>query len=330
MNNTCSDSTLSGILGIAKNIVNVIQIIGPILALIGIVILFIKLMSNPEDKKIPKQIRNSGIALIILFFIPMLVNVSMSLLGDSFNFSSCWNSNTKLNGSSTYVEIDGKNKKKINNNGSYEKGDKTSTKSNSSSNNTSTDGSNTDNSSDNGSSNNTYGTRFFIGDSRTVQMYCYSHDDWSSSTVNNLSSGISEANGDVWSSKGSIGLDWMKSTGIPNVESNFKSGSAIIILMGVNDLYNINNYISYLNSKTSTWKSKGASIYFISVNPTNGSYDHMNNDINSFNSKIKTIKGIKYLDTNSYLKSNGFNTTDGLHYDKATYNKIYQYIISHL
>ena len=49
---------------------------------------------------------------------------------------------------------------------------------------------------------------------------------------------------DTWSGKVSAGLDWMKSTGVPNVEGSIKNGSAVIILMGVNDLYRPDSYIS--------------------------------------------------------------------------------------
>ena len=101
--------------------------------------------------------------------------------------------------------------------------------------------------------------------------------------------------------------------------------------MGVNDLYRAESYISYINGKASSWASKGAHTYFVSVNPTEGSYNHLNSDIDSFNQKLKSgLSNVSYIDTNSYLKSNGFSTTDGLHYTSDTYNKIYSYIKSHL
>ena len=153
----------------------------------------------------------------------------------------------------------------------------------------------------------------FVGDSRTVGMQ---------SAV---------GSNDTWSGKVSAGLDWMKSSGVPNVEGKIGNGSAVIILMGVNDLYRSDGYISYINEKASTWASKVAYTYFVSVNPTEGSYNHLNSDIYSFNQKLKGgLSNVTYIDTNSYLKSNGFSTTDGLHYTSDTYNKIYNYIKSHL
>ena len=136
---------------------------------------------------------------------------------------------------------------------------------------------------------------------------------------------------DTWSGKVSAGLDWMKSTGVPNVEGNIQNGSAVIILIGVNDLYRPDSYISYIHQKASSWSSKGAHTYFVSVNPTEGSYSNLNSDITTFNQKLKSgLSNVTYIDTNTYLKQNGFSTTDGLHYTSDTYKKIYNYIKSHL
>jgi len=316
---TCNDPALGSILSSVKKLVDIIQIVGPILALIALMILISRLVMNPDDKKVPKQIKNWLTSLLFLFFIPMLVNLTMGALGESFTISSCWGSTSSNLGRSSYIDpYSGKERTKFITDAEYEKGDEKKMDNNSSA------------TSGLGPGNSNIGTRFFIGDSRTVQMYCYLHNDWNGSTVSRLASGLSESNGDVWSSKGGMGLSWMKSTGIPNVEANFKSGTAVIILMGVNDLSNINNYISYLNSKASTWTSNGANVYFVSVNPTNGSYSHMTNRINSFNNQIRSLNGVKYIDTNSYLNSVGFTATDGLHYDKATYKKIYDHVVSNL
>ena len=121
----CSNVVLSNLIVIFKNIVNIIWVIGPILAIISLIINISIMMSNPDDKKIPKKIKNCIIALIVLFFIPLLVNVTMNLLGDNTSFSSCWNnSNRKISTSSSYVNPypDKKNKKIINDPGGYESG----------------------------------------------------------------------------------------------------------------------------------------------------------------------------------------------------------------
>ena len=48
------------------------------------------MLKNPDDEKTPKKIKNSVMALIILFFIPLLVNVAMQLTDN--NISACWKS----------------------------------------------------------------------------------------------------------------------------------------------------------------------------------------------------------------------------------------------
>ena len=65
----------------------------------------------------------------------------------------------------------------------------------------------------------------------------------------------------------------------------------------------------------------------MSVNPTDGSkYGSWNSDIDKFNAYIKKNlpSGIKYFDTNSILKKEGFQTRDGCHYKPVTYKRIAQ------
>jgi len=270
---------------------------------------------NPDEKKEPGKIKNKIIALILLFFIPTLVNGVMGLLDDSTTFSSCWNSNTRvLNQGNSYISTEGKNK--VNpiyvNPDDYEKGVE-KPKNNNSNNNSN-------------SSSNSISKIVFIGDSRTVQMYAYLTNDWNG--ANYSSGGVHNVDGNIIVAQGSMGLDWMKKTGIPAAQQYFGSGTAIVILMGVNDLSNIDNYISYVSNNVSNWTSNGSSLYFATVNPCSGSYSHLNSSIDSFNSKLKNgmPSNVKIIDTNAYLVSNGYKTTDGLHYDKTTSDMIYNYI----
>ena len=89
---------------------------------------------------------------------------------------------------------------------------------------------------------------------------------------------------------------------------------------------NFDDYISYINSKAGEWKSKGAKTYFVSV--TQGSAGTLSSRIPEFNSKMRSsLSGdVTYLDAYSYLNSAGWHSADGVHYDKATYEKIYNYI----
>lgn len=89
--NQCGDPALASILGMLKSILNIIHLVGPIIGIVSITISLIKLMSNPDEKKYKKLITNWVIAIVILFLLPMVVNVVMGLLDNSFTISSCWN-----------------------------------------------------------------------------------------------------------------------------------------------------------------------------------------------------------------------------------------------
>lgn len=340
---TCSDPGIASILAIVKKLLTLFQIIGPILALVSFSIHLTRLIKNPDDKKALPKLRNSAIALVILFMIPVIANAFFGMLGDSTSISSCWNraGDTRLNGGNYVSPYGDQNKTPVLTNPSdYQNGVKKPSPSPSSgtggsSGTTGTTGTGGDTGGTGGGTgdrpgtgNNSSNKVVFIGDSRTVQMYAYLQGNWSG--ANYSSGGVHVVGNDVYVAEGAMGLSWMKSTGVPAAQQYFGSGTAIVILMGVNDLSNANNYIQYVNSNAGNWKSKGSSLYFVSVNPCDGSYSHMNSRIQEFNSKVKNgLSGsVGWIDTYSQLTSGGFHTTDGLHYDKSTYQTIYNYIKS--
>ena len=93
---SCSDPGLAYLLFFVKRFLNVIQIIGPIVALVGLTIHLIKLMTNPEDKKNKPLIKNWLIALLLLFFVPVIINLVMTLLDGKFDLPTCWNEATDM------------------------------------------------------------------------------------------------------------------------------------------------------------------------------------------------------------------------------------------
>ncbi len=124
--NECSSPALSAILSTSKRLITFIQILGPLLLLVALVINFVKLMSNPEDKKLKKSLINSLIAAVLLFFIPMLINVTMKMLDDTFTVSACWNAIGDYSGEAKYIKTDEKGKNILGNPDDYEKGVKKS------------------------------------------------------------------------------------------------------------------------------------------------------------------------------------------------------------
>lgn len=106
---SCSDPVLGVFLRIAKSILSLIQIIGPLLSICSIVFLLIRMMQNPEEKKFKKKLINSCIALGALFFIPMLVTVVLNMVDESSNFGACWKSAGSGFGNSSYINPNGNN-----------------------------------------------------------------------------------------------------------------------------------------------------------------------------------------------------------------------------
>lgn len=313
----CNNSALSLVLPVVKRILLIIQLIVPILLIIMGIIQFTNMMMNPDEKKHMKSLINKVIAAIIVFMIPVLMNTVMGVIGESTEFSKCWttaNENTTNTGH-TYIETGGE-RTKIVTGESYDSSDSNNKKKSSKK------------SSSSSKSDTKIKNIIFVGDSRTVQMYAYLSGDWNG--ANYSSGGVNKVDKDIFIAEGSQGLSWLKSTGIPKAKNYMKSGSALVILMGVNDISNIDSYISYLKSNIKSWTDTGTKVYYVSVNPCEGSYSSHNSKINNFNSKLKNNlpNNITWIDTNSYLKSSGYSTTDGLHYDKKTSNKIYKYIKS--
>lgn len=362
----CSDYALASVLGIIKRIITILQIVVPIFLIIGGSITFSKALINPDDgPKAKKNFLNAIASAVIVFLMPFLINSIMAIIsayGDvgitdsngnntAFNISSCWsnanvtdissssisnynentsisdeangntrtNSNTNTNNRNNNNSSNNSNSQNNNrNNSNNSNKNNNSNNSNSSNknnknNNTNSNSNNKNNNSKTDTSTNNYSSFVLVGDSRFVGQ---------------KSSGFKNSKTTYIASVGK-GLTYMKS----NEEAMKKKDSkntAYVINMGVNDLYNANSYVEYINKLAKNYKGD---IYYLSVNPVeeskaaNNGYSIKNSDIEKFNSTLKSgLKNVTYLDSYNYLKNNGFSTTDGIHYDKNTYQKIYSYI----
>lgn len=120
----CSSPELASILGIAKKLLDLIQIFGPILLIISLGFTFVKLMQHPDEKKLVARLKNSALALVLVFFIPLLVNVVLNMTDGSTQFSACWKENTTVNMSPSYIPTNpSASKKPVGGNSSdYEQG----------------------------------------------------------------------------------------------------------------------------------------------------------------------------------------------------------------
>ena len=86
----CSDGGLVVLIDTTRRVMTVIQIVVPILLLIGATIGLVKLVMDPEQKNGQKKLLNSFIAAVVVFMIPTLVNFTLGLMPDSFSLKACW------------------------------------------------------------------------------------------------------------------------------------------------------------------------------------------------------------------------------------------------
>ena len=190
-----------------------------------------------------------------------------------------------------------------------------------------------------------YSKVIFVGDSRTAGIQATLKKQMSSSVTNGVS----------FVANPGKGLSWFRDTGYAQLieEIDKTEGSkpiAVIFNLGVNDLGNAGNYVSYMTSIASTLKSKNCKLFYMSVNPINstmitkaGRGARTEAQVREFNSKIRSGLSLdyKYIDMYSVLMKKGYGTNasyngtdadshDGLHYTTKTFKRIYYYCITYL
>lgn len=88
---TCNSSFLASFLSVIKTIMLIIQFAVPFALIVSFTIDFVKLSINPEAKDSFRKLLNKIMAAVIVFVLPLLINVIMGVVGESTDFSSCWN-----------------------------------------------------------------------------------------------------------------------------------------------------------------------------------------------------------------------------------------------
>lgn len=162
----------------------------------------------------------------------------------------------------------------------------------------------------------------FTGDSRIRRL--------------NLTIGMDELC-DTWVvCKSGMGYSWFVKEGLEQISTIMEKEDyidewVIVSAWGVNDLWNIDTYISkYTQLIRTKWKK--CTLYIMSVNPVNGRMTAKYRSIPYFNSSLKKFadknekKNVYYADTYSVMKKEGFATIDGLHYTERTNELIYETI----
>lgn len=170
-------------------------------------------------------------------------------------------------------------------------------------------------------------TTIFVGDSRTVGVYA---------SFNPTSSGfIDEVSGvDIYYAKNGAGLSWFKSSALSKLQ--YYLGGAnynVIINMGTNDLLNqsaATSYISLYNSLATSYPK--SNFIIVSITPVDeykarqNGYQVTSDHVKRFNqilrNNLPSRNNLSYCDINNSL-GNNYTSSDGVHYDIATYKKIY-------
>lgn len=90
LGNCCNDYALVTIIDITRKILELVQLVVPILLIVMITVQLVKMVVSPDDKKDMKKLANKIIALFVCFFLPIIVDVVVGLLPNNFKLSSCW------------------------------------------------------------------------------------------------------------------------------------------------------------------------------------------------------------------------------------------------
>ncbi len=150
-----------------------------------------------------------------------------------------------------------------------------------------------------------------VGDSRCVQMQ-----------------EAVEGGGCTWICENSKEYTWFVDKAIPRIDNCVGEGSKVVINMGVNDPEHYRQYAETINNKAAEWAQLGAQTYLVSVNPVWENPYTTKEQVETFNENVPgLLSGVTWIDTCSWLETNGYRILDGLHYDAPTYVNIFNLIM---
>lgn len=153
-----------------------------------------------------------------------------------------------------------------------------------------------------------------VGDSRCVQMQA-----------------AVGGGGCSWICENSKEYTWFSETAIPKFDQYVGNGTKVVINMGVNDPEHYRQYVELINAKAAEWAQRGAKTYLVSVNPVWENPYTAQEDVDTFNANVPgMLVGVTWIDTSSWLNTNGYRLLDGLHYDDPTYVNIFNLIMGSL
>ena len=161
-------------------------------------------------------------------------------------------------------------------------------------------------------------TTVFVGDSRVVGMETAS-DLVGKGAISYLG-------------KVGAGYSWLSSECINTIQDY--ENVNIVLCFGVNDLGNIENYVTLYRTLMDT--NQNVDWWVLSVNPVDEGkesqygYSVRNFSIEDFNARLQEEFSDIYIDSYSYLLDSGYATVDGVHYTPETYRNIENFVIGKL
>ena len=170
----------------------------------------------------------------------------------------------------------------------------------------------------------------FVGESRTLGMRDALHR-------------AGRTDDDIFIGKVGEGVRWFIEEGMSEMDDAIEEypDLPVVFNLGVNDPTEIDDYI------VTYWdcirNHPDTDFYILSVNPIDEEFllesetaveevlDMINNlNIAKLNLRLKDEFTRRYLDSASFLKSDGFETVDGLHFNTKTYLKIHDFVVNEL
>jgi cell wall-associated NlpC family hydrolase len=175
------------------------------------------------------------------------------------------------------------------------------------------------------------------GDNASTTQVAYTTEEIESSLIYvgdqrmiNLQSSLNNSNiSFITSSDGNY--SWLYGTAEGAINSSVTDKEKFVVLaLGLNDLNDIDNYINEYNALIT--KNSKANFYVLSVNPVDDSKATTitNSSIETFNSKLKSTFGEKYIDTYSVLESSYVTLDDGISYDDNTNKTIHNTVVEYI
>ncbi len=342
--NACTDSGTLTIIFVIKTFINIAFMVLPMILIVMITIdLFKNVLASKDSDMIANRNRaiKRIIYCVIAFFVPTIINLVMNIAYSNIDDSSkasvslCWE-NATMDNIKKYREIEEKGADQgLDEDAIQEWKDKADANKPPGG-----LGGLKDDEDDNGSNTGNVGGGFggnssglstrdnytiYVGDSRTNGM-CSSVDVGSNAKC------IYE-NGK--------GISWLENTALSSIKSelNNHNNANIVINLGVNDLGSTNSntitslavrYVTAFKNLAESYPN--AKILVVSVGTVDESKTSnvKNSSINLFNNTLKSSISNSFAGSNTYFCDvNGnvtYNTTDGLHYDSSTYEKVYNSI----